>query len=167
MLGISLLAHPAAGQDEAGGQPNPPVATGSGPLAATIEAETLHVESLPDGSTTRSWRAATRLSAGDEVYYTIRVHNPGKLEVTGIVVTKRLPFGVHYMRGSAVGPACEVQFSIDGGTTFAVADRLGAGVDGKSRRKVAPSEYTHVRWLLSRPLAAGATALLRFRATFN
>ena len=167
MVAMTLLARPALGQDEAGGQQNPPSAIGSGPLVATIEAETLRVEGLPNGSTTRSWQPATRLSAGDEVYYTIRVHNPGKLDVTGIVVTKRLPFGVHYMRGTAVGPACEVQFSIDGGTTFAVAESVGAAADGKSRRKVAPSEYTHVRWLLSRPLAAGATALLRFRATFN
>ena len=167
MVALSLLACPAIGQEESGGQQNAPVATGSGRLVATIEAETLRVEDLPNGSTTRSWQPATRLSAGDAVYYTIRVHNPGKSEVTGIVVTKRLPFGVHYMRGSAVGPACEVQFSIDGGTTFAMAEPLGAGANDKPRRKVAALEYTHVRWVLSRPLAAGATALLRFRATFN
>src|SRR5512143_2581232 len=106
MVALSLLARPALGQDDDGGQQNAPVATGSGPLVTSIEAETLHVEDLPDGSTTRSWQPATRLSAGDEVYYTIRVRNPGKQEVTSIIVTKRLPFGVHYKRGSAVGPAC-------------------------------------------------------------
>jgi uncharacterized repeat protein (TIGR01451 family) len=140
---------------------------GSGPLEATISAEILRVEELPDGKQSRTWEPATRLSAGEEVYYTVRVRNPGKVAVTNIVVTKRLPFGVHYKRGSAVGPACEIQFSIDGGTRFATSDQLGVGAGGRPGRKVQASEYTHVRWVLSRPLAPGATALLRFRATFT
>jgi uncharacterized repeat protein (TIGR01451 family) len=168
MLAIGLVAGPVFAQAEGtAGPQDAPVATGSGPLTATIEAETLRVVEQPDGSAARSWEQATRLSAGDEVYYTIRVHNPGKAEVADVVVTKRLPLGVHYKRGSAVGPACDVQFSIDGGNTFAPAGQLGAGSGGKPARKVAPSDYTHVRWILSRPLAPGATALLRFRATFT
>jgi uncharacterized repeat protein (TIGR01451 family) len=168
LAGWLLHAQPVRAQAEGDEtQLGAPVATGSGPLDATINAEILRVEDGPGGRTLRSWEPATRLSAGDEVYYTIRVRNPGKQAVTGIVVTKRLPFGVHYMRGSAVGPACDVQFSIDGGTHFAAAEQLGAGGGGKPARKVPVSEYTHVRWVLSRPLAPGATALLRFRATFT
>ena len=34
-------------------------------------------------------------------------------------------------------------------------------------RKILPSDYTHVRWILGKPLAPKATALLRFRATFT
>jgi len=168
MLAITLLSGPVRGQSEGtAGAQDAPVARGSGPLLATIEAETLRVVDQPDGSTSRAWEPAARLSAGDEVYYTIRVHNPGKAEVADVVVTKRLPSGVHYKRGSAVGPACDVQFSIDGGTTFAAAEQLGLGAGRKPARKVVPSDYTHVRWILSRPLAPGATALLRFRATFT
>lgn len=169
LLAIWLLHSPPA-QAQADGdetQLGAPVATGSGPLVATIGAEILRVEDGPGDRARRSWEPAARLSAGDEVYYTIRVRNPGKQAVTGIVVTKRLPFGVHYMRGSAAGPACNIQFSIDGGTHFAAAEQLGAGGAGKPARKVQVSEYTHVRWILSRPLAPGATALLRFRATFT
>lgn len=165
---VVILASPAWGQsEEPEGSLGAPVATGSGPLEATIAAETLRVEEQPNGQPLRSWEPATRLSAGDEVYYTIRVRNPGKVAVTNIVVTKRLPFGVQYKRGSAAGPDCVVQFSIDGGTRFDTAEQLGAGAKGKPARKVQVSEYTHVRWLLNRPLAPGATALLRFRATFT
>ena len=53
----------------------------------------------------------------------------GEDAVTDIVVTKRMPFGVHYILGSAVGPACTVQFSIDGGAKFSVPAKLG-GADG-------------------------------------
>jgi len=169
LAALVALATPAWGQSGAAaeGPMGAPVAVGSGPLEATISAEILRVEELPDGKQSRAWEPATRLSAGDEVSYTVRVRNPGKAAVTNIVVTKQLPFGVHYMRGSAVGPDCEVQFSIDGGTRFATAEQLGAGANGKPGRKVPPSEYTHVRWVLGRPLAPGATALLRFRAIFT
>lgn len=168
LLGGLALASAALAQEAASdAQLGAPVATGSGPLETTVSAESLRQEEGADGKVVRTWEPASRLRAGDEVYYTIRVRNPGKAAVTDIVVTKRLPFGMHYLRGSATGPACEVHFSIDGGTHFARAERLGAAADGRPARKVGVAEYTHVRWVLSRPLAPGATALLRFRAIFT
>jgi len=167
---VTVLGSPLAAWSQEpvpDAQQGAPVASGSGPLEATITAEMLREEEGPGGRKVRTWEPATHVSAGEEIYYTIRVRNPGKQPVTGITVTKRLPFGVLYRRGSAVGPACDVQFSIDGGTQFAPADRLGAATGEKPARKVPVSEYTHVRWILSRPLAPGATALLRFRATFT
>lgn len=167
LLGVLAAGPRLHAQDETSeSQLGAPVATGSGPLVATVTAETLHEGEGADGKVLKAWEPARRLKAGDEVYYTIRVKNPGQAAVTDIVVTKRLPFGMRYRRGSAAGPACAVQFSIDGGTTFAPAEKLGRGVDGRPSRKVAEAEYTHVRWVMSRPLAPGATALLRFRATF-
>jgi uncharacterized repeat protein (TIGR01451 family) len=168
-VGFLLLARLAtaadATADQAGG--DAPVATGSGPLGITIAAETLQTETGPDGAELRVWIPAGRLSAGDDVYYTIRVHNPGKEPVNDVVVTKRLPFGVHYKAGSAVGPACSVQFSVDGGATFTTDVRPGRTGTNKARRKPEAVDYTHVRWILSRPLVPGATALLRFRASFS
>ena len=158
-------ALPQANTSEA--QVGAPVATGSGPLAVTVVAEILEEHPGPDGRAQRRWVPATRLRAGEEVYYTIRVRNPGRRPVLDVVVTKRLPFGVVYRRGSAVGPDCVVQFSADGGTSFA-PDRPPATRPGVKGGRAEPLvEYTHVRWLLSRPLAPGATALLRFRAVFT
>jgi uncharacterized repeat protein (TIGR01451 family) len=96
---------------------------------------------------------AGRLEAGDEVHYTIRVRNPGTEAVTDVQVIKRMPEGVQFIDGSAVGPACDVEYSTDGGQTFAPEP---------------PAErFTHLRWSLRRSLPPGATALLRFRATFH
>ena len=139
-------------------EPGPAVASdvaaqGSGPLTATIVVETLVTRPHPDGTTEKRFVEAAQLKVGDEVYYTIRVTNPGKEPVEDVVVTKRLPYGVDYIRGSAVGPACRVEFSTDGGATFAAATKSGV--------------YTHVRWNLAPPLPPGATALLRFRAIFR
>ncbi len=143
--------------------------TGSGPLETAIEVERLDISTAPDGQETRRWIAADRLNAGDEIHYTVRVRNPGKQSVADIVVTKRLPFGVRYLRNSAAGPAAEVQFSIDGGKTFATPDALQRAVGGgkTTPRKALDDQYTHVRWVLRKPLGPSSTALLRFRATFS
>jgi len=150
---------------------NPKVAeaTGSGPLQTAIEVQKLEVSVGPGGQEIRRWVPAERLNAGDEVHYTVRVHNPGKQAVDKVVVTKRLPFGVHYLRGSATGPAVEVQFSIDGGETYATPETLARAARGgkKSANKPLEKDYTHVRWVLRKPLGPASTALLRFRATFS
>lgn len=128
------------------------IATGSDLLETAIMAERL-VPPLRPGRGAGRFVPATRLAAGDEVHYTLRVTNPGKEPVTDVQVTKRMPQGLQFIPGSAAGPSCLVEFSVDGGTTF-TAQPQGSG-------------YTHVRWSLRRPLPPGATALLRFRATFR
>lgn len=143
--------------------------TGSGPLETTIEVQKLDIREGTGGEEVRRWIPADRLNAGDEIHYTVRVRNAGKQAVDSIVVTKRLPFGVRYLRNSAAGPAAQVQFSIDGGHTFATAEALSRAAGGgrKSARKALEGDYTHVRWVLAKPLRPASTALLRFRATFS
>ena len=128
------------------------VATGSDLLETSIVAERLVPPARP-GQGAGRFVPATRLAAGDEVHYTLRVTNSGKESVLDVQVTKRMPKGLQFIPGSAVGPASLVEFSADGGTTFTAKPKGG--------------EFTHVRWSLRRPLPPGATALLRFRATFR
>lgn len=158
----------AVESDETAGQGVAEV-TGSGPLETAITVEKLEVREGAAGVEVRRWIPADRLNAGDEIHYTVRVRNGGEQPVDSIVVTKRLPFGVKYLRNSAAGPAAEVQFSIDGGRTFATPDALtrAAGDSRKKPRRALEGEYTHVRWVLSKPLRPSSTALLRFRATFS
>ena len=127
--------------------------TGSGPLETEIVVEALVSEPRANGGEEKRFVEAHRLEAGEEIYYTIRVRNPGKEPVTDVVVTKRMPFGVDYVAGSAAGPACDVELSADNGATYSSGGK--------------PGEFTHLRWVFQRPLAPGATALLRFRATFR
>lgn len=171
---LLLLQGMLAGQggalaQDVAAQPSVAEATGSGPLATSIEVQKLEVSAGPGGQEIRRWVPAERLNAGDEIHYTLRVRNPGKQAVDTIVVTKRLPFGVRYLRGSATGPAVEVQFSVDGGDTFATPEMLARAAGGgkKGQRKPLENDYTHVRWVLRKPLGPASTALLRFRATFS
>ena len=128
------------------------IATGSDLLETEIVVEKLEPANPPSRPQAR-FVPARRLEAGDEVHYTIRVRNPGTNPVTGVQVTKRMPFGLHYLAGSATGPACDVEFSTDAGQSFSASP----GDD----------DYTHLRWTLRRPLPPQSTALLRFRATFR
>jgi len=128
------------------------MATGSDELVTEIVAEQF-VPPEPGSGAPGRYVPAGRLSEGDVVHYTIRVRNPGPQPVTRVQVTKRLPLGVHYVEGSAAGPDARVEFSVDGGATF-----VG--------RAPEPG-FTHLRWTLHRPLLPGATALLRFRASFR
>ena len=73
---------------------------------------------------------------------------------------------MRYLRGSATGPAAEVQFSIDGGETFATPEMLARAAGGgkKGQRKSLENDYTHVRWVLkqaARPGLDRAAALSR------
>ena len=176
LLALALLGStavlPAATDSTASaptgsGEQGAPTATGSGPLLTSTLVELLSVAASGDGRESRRFVPAEQIRAGDEVHYTIRVRNPGRAPVGSIIVTKRLPFGMHYTRSSAVGPAAEVQFSIDGGESFAVPADLRVRVSGSTARRATVEDYTHVRWLLRTPLAPGATALLRFRATLS
>jgi uncharacterized repeat protein (TIGR01451 family) len=149
---MAAQVAPALAGDESGTDATV-VATGSGPLSTSVELQKLVPYEGPDGAMANRFVEARQLAAGEQVYYTVRVTNPGREPVRDIVVTKRLPYGVEYVPGSATGPACVVEFSLNGGTTFVPAGGKAA--------------YTHVRWSFEHPLAPGATALLRFRAVFH
>jgi uncharacterized repeat protein (TIGR01451 family) len=106
---------------------------------------------------------ATRLSQGQVVYYTVRITNPTPVFANKVQVSQLIPANTTYLPGSAAGPGAEIEFSIDGGQTFGRAEDLKQA-DGT---RAPPARYTHIRWTLHNPLAPGATALARFRATFN
>lgn len=149
-VALLVASWPAAGAPEMTAT-GAAIATGSDVLETRIVVERLVPATRPGGA--GRFVPAERLVAGEQAYYTIRVRNPGRAPVTDVQVTKRMPEGMRYIEGSATGPASDVQFSTDGGASF--------------RTRPAQRDYTHLRWTLRQPLPAGATALLRFRATFH
>jgi uncharacterized repeat protein (TIGR01451 family) len=164
---LLLAGLVCAGTAVGANDPDLPVATASGPVEVTADVERLHQARARDGTVAAEFVAAGRVRAGEELHYTLRVRNPGVAPVRDVQVTKRLPFGVRYVDGSAVGPAIKAEFSADGGNRFGPARDLRIAAPGQPERPAEPRDYTHVRWILQRPLAPGATALLRFRAHFE
>jgi len=150
-LGLAGQSVPVAAQD---GPVTAPVvvAEGSGALQTGILVEKLVTREGPGGESVRQFEVARRVKAGEQLHYTVRVTNAGREPVSDIMVTKQLPYGVDYVPGSAAGPGCRIELSLDGGATFERGGGKGA--------------YTHLRWSFEQALAPGATALLRFRAVF-
>jgi uncharacterized repeat protein (TIGR01451 family) len=131
-----------------------------------ISVETL-AESRRGGPDMYEYVVADRVRIGEEIFYTLRVRNETAATLDETVVIRQIPRNTQYVAGSAVGPAALVTFSTDGANTFASPeDAVVMNSDGTTRA-ASPSDYTHIRWQLRRPLAAGATALLRFRGVFK
>lgn len=99
---------------------------------------------------------ARLLEQGQVVYYTLRITNKTTVPLRNVAVVQPVPANTTYLADSASGPGANVTFSTDGGRTFAPAASPAQS-----------PQYTHIRWQLRNPLAPGATALARFRATFQ
>ena len=103
---------------------------------------------------------------GDVVIYTTTVENISDEAADDIVVTSPVPEHLSYVAGSAFGPGMLIEFSVDGGVTYAAAEELTVDEDGQTRAATA-EDYTHIRFELQDHLAAGAQGIARFRARLN
>jgi len=103
---------------------------------------------------------------GESVFYTITFTNVSDEPADNVVITNPIAADLMYVDGSAFGPGMEIEFSIDGGTTFAAADELNVTEDGDVRKATA-ADFTHVRWVMQNDLAAGAQGTARFAAVLE
>ena len=103
---------------------------------------------------------------GDVVIYTTTIENISDKAADDIVVTSPVPEHLSYVAGSAFGPGMLIEFSVDGGVSYAAAEELTVDEDGQSRAATA-DDYTHIRFVLQDHLAAGAQGIARFRARLN
>jgi uncharacterized repeat protein (TIGR01451 family) len=118
-----------------------------------------------DGVNTYRYVPASKVEQGQEIYYTVRITNPGMTPLVAATVVQALPVNTHYVGGSATGAGADIQFSVDDGRSFAKPAGLRSPV--YADRVASAAEYTHIRWQLHYPLAAKAVVLARFRAVFE
>jgi uncharacterized repeat protein (TIGR01451 family) len=150
-----LLAAVAAAQEPAK-EPVPP-------LQVTAVAE-IESKSTEAGREVVKLIPADRVVPGDRVIYTLEVHNTGATAVDAPIVIHPVPEHMLYVADTAVGPAAEVSYSVDGCRSFDRAENLKMlGTDGLPRLAIA-ADYTHIRWQLRNSLKANSTAFVRFRA---
>ncbi len=103
---------------------------------------------------------------GETVYYTITFTNVSDETADNVVITNPIAADLVYVDGSGFGPGTEMQFSVDGGQSFATADSLSVTEDGVARAAEA-RDFTHVRWVMKNDLDAGAQATARFAAVLE
>lgn len=109
---------------------------------------------------------ATAVAPGEKVFYTITFKNIGDTSADNVVITNPIAETLQYVDGSAFGPGTTIEFSIDGGQTFADGKDLTI-VEGDTTRPAIASDFTHVRWVMKNDLAAGAQGIARFAAVLE
>jgi len=117
-----------------------------------------------DGKKMLKFSPVQRAVPGTEVVYTNTFENLIKKPVGNITIDNPIPNASEYKAGSAFGKDCDILFSVDGGKTFGHAEELMIkGADGKARPALA-KEYTNIRWVYKKQLAAGKSGEVGFRA---
>ncbi len=148
---------------------------GLGATAVAQQDESLEVRTVvqkeeivvtADGSTERRLVPAEAVIPGEQVFYTITFKNVGAAPAENVVITNPIAAELRYVDGSAFGPGSEVQFSVDGGKSFAAAADLTVTEAGETRPATA-EDFTHIRWKLRSDLATGSQGTARFAAVLN
>ncbi len=101
---------------------------------------------------------------GDVVFFSNTCLNRGDKPAENVIITNPIPNHTVYVAGSAYGENSKIEFSIDGGKTYGIPEALKVkDKDGKTRL-ARPEEYTHIRWLLLKPLEPGSQIVVTFQA---
>ncbi|MEM8814804.1 MAG: hypothetical protein AAGE85_03195 [Pseudomonadota bacterium] len=120
-----------------------------------------------EGETTTRLVAADRVLPGERVVYTITFTNVGSEPADNVTVTNPIDASLTYLQGSAFGAGMRVEFSADGGQSFAAPEALRVADGNGGERSAEAEDYTHVRWTLPGVLEAGTTGVARFSAVVD
>lgn len=99
---------------------------------------------------------------GEVLIYTLSYKNVGDEKATAVNVDNPLPNGTRYLANSASGNDAQINFSVDGGKTYAKPDVLAVQKSGK-KAKADAIDYTNIRWVLGE-IKPGQSGQLGFRA---
>ncbi len=141
-------------------------ATAQSQLEIRTEVQKEDVVTAEDGTERVELITAETVLPGEEVIYTVTFANTSDVAADNVVITNPLPAELTYVDGTAGGEGTRVQFSADGGVTFAQATELTVSDNGGERR-ASPDEFTHIRWVLDAALLPGETGTATFRARLN
>ena len=118
------------------------------------------------GESETSLVPAETVVPGEKVVYTITFRNISEEPAGDVVITNPIAKDLTFVDGSAFGPGAELQFSVDGGTTFTARDEITITEDGVTRAAGA-EDFTHIRWVMQQELAVGAQGVTRFAAVLD
>ncbi len=144
---------------------------GAAPLAAQDpkpEALAITAQNLMAGDARHQDLAdPSALLPGDVVQYRLVFTNVNAFAVQRVEFLDPIPAGLRYVAESARADRDDVrvEYSIDGGATYASRPMIEVIVDGRPVMQPAPAErYTHVRWQVQGWVQPGAQVTAQFQA---
>lgn len=105
---------------------------------------------------------------GDRIVYTISYQNIGKTPLLDATVVDPVPAGTIYLPDSAEGMDAEITCSGDGGRSFQKPPLFYRvkKPDGTLESRPTPADrYTHIRWVIKKPVPPGASGRVSFMVT--
>jgi uncharacterized repeat protein (TIGR01451 family) len=162
MVRIAVILVLALGAASVVAQGVAPPANGSLELKTVVEKV---VESIDENGKVVTALVPVDLAVpGDQVVYTMTFKNVGERGADDILITNPIPAALRYVDGTAFGPGTAIVYSADGGHNYGRPDEvLVPDSDGELHAATA-EDYTHIRWMLTSTLDAGAQGFARFRA---
>lgn len=156
-VGLALLWIALAGAA-------PVLAQSQEPKALVISAINQTAES--DKAAGKARKDGTLARPGDVLGYSLAFTNRTGSSVRHVQFVDPLPKGLVYRTGSArADKAVGIEYSIDGGKSWAMKPMVTVMENGRRVLKPAPREaYSHIRWTVSEPLAPGAQVTAAFEA---
>jgi uncharacterized repeat protein (TIGR01451 family) len=142
----------------------PDAAPRRGSLEVQTVVQKLHEEVDESGERTTELVAVDTAVPGDEVVYTVTFTNVGVEPAENILITNPIPPQMRYVSGTAFGPGTEIEYSVDGGSSWGIPQALRVSTSNGSERLAEADDYTHIRWALYSPLEVGERGFARFRA---
>lgn len=136
------------------------LAQGTPQLAITIQDEKINLTSAE-----RAGEADVTFTSGDTIRYVITAANTGDGAMRNPSIVDPIPAHVDYIPQSAAGANAQIQFSIDGGSTYHSWPVMYAFTNdaGKTvRREASPDMITHIRWKLDATIPPGDSREMSF-----
>ena len=122
------------------------------------------ITTIKDGKKEVKRVPAKKVAPDGEVIYTTTFKNTIDKPISNIMVTNPIPANMLYTADSAMGANTVITYSVDGGKTYDVPEKLTvAGKEGKQRSAQA-ADYTHIRWVYKGDLATGKSSDISFKA---
>lgn len=137
-------------------------------IQATRTMERIVQMEYEDGSTEFEFVPAEATTPGEELVYLMNYRNEGDEPEEGVALTLPVPDHMVYVEDSVLTETdgAKVDFSVDGGKSFAPRDALTIE-EGEEIREAGAQDITHVRWTFARLIAPGEEGTLAFRAILN
>jgi uncharacterized repeat protein (TIGR01451 family) len=133
------------------------------PMAVKLTAD-VEIKTTEQGREATKLVPADRVVPGDRLIYTLEVRNTAENTLPAPTVDTPVPAHMRYVADSAVGPATQVSYSVDGGRSFDAPENLKVAGPNGELRAAESADYTHIRWQFKHSLKANSVAFLRFRA---
>jgi uncharacterized repeat protein (TIGR01451 family) len=104
---------------------------------------------------------------GSQVIYTTRFTNKGNKPAGNIVINNPIPENTAFVSGSAFGTSTAITYSVNGGKSYDLPNKLKINTPGGAERQAEPRDYTHIRWRYLGELPPGKRGEVGFRVVIK